>query len=791
MAYADSSSEISFVTFFSRRTSRGWYMQVKCASQWPNDETRRKCENSTRSARLDDLLVSLPVSTQNLTYSNIYCAQCNFKNIVALEASGGLTYWTPKLYCDVGSHNVTQKLAESNYSAYTFLSSCSIAYFMAPQLNATGIYDPVRLCRRSVSTCLSHVELNAKLAFNITGSNYKCLKEKCHSYTDYIRGSNSHPFGGMYFRNRYCAYCNGLELNNLDRNFEFFGRAQDCFGCTAFFLALDFSPSGGVSASFGETIVTVSRSCSLGYVYDPSQLECVLLSCPQGFELVGSECRAPRTISIQILFHSNATDLQSVFTSDLSLQFQNLIRRFFTFENVSVEITGYQVLNASSLLVNSTLKSIVLSDKEWAKINSTVSNVNILFTYHGILFSSKEIAVESISNGDQLHCAVIQLNASQYNESSDGSIIDLTTDRTLNSSQYISLSNGSIQVCNTFETTFNKTTSVLVWDYDNVSILLSTIVSAITAVICYAIAFTYLFFKDLRNYPGLCMASYTFALGSSSALIIFGAGLVDDRSLCTSMGFLLHFFTVSHFTWSSVIAANVVRTFVTSRLRNPGIERRSRLRRYAFASLYAWSAPAIICTICVILDYESDLSISYSSDVICWLQPSMAVFFAMGIPAGVILVFNLGCFIRITVVLHRDMKSVAAARKEKSSEKVKKQARVYFGFFALLGLSFIFSQVAAFAQQDWLWYLFMAASLFQTIVLLSVFVLNDKVRRLYKEFFNCRSKGAASTSRPPLKFDSQDSVATTPASGTKMTIIVRDLDLPAPPKDNETESSQL
>ena len=777
---------------YNRKTSRGWHMRTTCSSQWPDDETttRHRCENFTRSARLADLLVSLPVTTRNFTYSNIYCAQCNFEDV----AASGLTYWTPVLFCDLGSGNSTQKLAESNNSADTFLSNCSIAYIKAPQLNATGIYDPVRPCRRSVSTCLGHVELNAKLGYNISESNYTCLKEKCHSYTDYIMGDDPLSFshslangeGALYFRNRYCAYCNGLELNDLSCNSEFKAFLPFCFGCTSFFSVLDFSPSGGVSASLKEsqTIVTLSRSCPLGYVYDPSQLKCVLLSCPDGFELVGSECRAPRTISIRLLLHSNATDLQSVFAGVLPLQFQNLIRGFFIFENVGVGFTDYLISN-TSLLVNSTLKSTELSDEEWAIINSTVSNVSISFTYHGILFSSGEIVVKSISIGNQLHCALIQLNASQYNASSDGSIIDLTSDRTLNSSEYISLSNGSIQVCNTFERTFNETTSVLVWDYDIVSILLSTIVSAITAVICYAIAFTYLFFKDLRNYPGLSMASYTFALGSSSVLIIFGAGLVDNRSLCTSMGFLLHFFTVSHFTWSSVIAANVVRTFVTSSIRNPDMERRSRLRRYALASLYAWSTPAIICIICVILDYESDLSISYSSDVICWLQPSMAVFIAMGIPASVILVFNLGCFIRVTVVLRRDFKSAAAVRKEKSSEKIKKQSRVYLSLFALLGLSFIFSQVAAFVQQDWLWYLYMAASLFQAIVLLLVFVLNEKVRRLYKKFFKCGDKGLMASSKSMSGLDS---------SGTRMTKVVRMTDIshesspPAPPKD---ESSQL
>ena len=79
----------------------------------------------------------------------------------------------------------------------------------------------------------------------------------------------------------------------------------------------------------------------------------------------------------------------------------------------------------------------------------------------------------------------------------------------------------------------------------------------------------------------------------------------------------------------------------------------------------------------------------------------------------------------------------------------------------------------------------MAASLFQAIVLLLVFVLNDKVRRLYKKFFKCGDKGLMASSKSTSGLDS---------SGTRMTKVVRMTDIshesspPAPPKD---ESSQL
>eukprot|EP00118_Oscarella_pearsei_P022572 m.263228 g.263228 ORF g.263228 m.263228 type:complete len:764 (+) comp40455_c0_seq11:720-3011(+) len=725
-------------------------MRTACAPDWPNDEkslaTRLKCENSTRSALLKDLLVTLPVAAKMFTYPNVYCALCNH------ESSTDLTNWTPPLYCDLGG-NETEKLRQD--TAQTLFDGCSIAYFSPPTIpaNATEIYNPIRPCRQAVSICLSYEDLNSKLGYNISISNYSCLKEQCQSFTDYINGGENrlHPLanreGDVYYRNRFCAFCNGIALNKLSCFSElrlFSGRCT--FGCTSFFTVLNFLPNGGVDLFVNEEMVTIADSCPEGYVYDPSSLNCVFLVCPDGKELVGEKCVSQRSLDIQfVLFSNSATLNESVYNniSDLQDLTMRSLAKDGRFLNTTLAFTSFGIVN-NSVHVKVKLTSAILTDAQWRLLNQTFLNVSLSFTFAQVQFSSSEFIISP--GGNQLSCAYVQLNATQYNNTANGSVIDLTTGETLDSTEYVSLPNNSILRCNVFEREFNKTVTIKIWNYDDVAIILSSVISLFTSLVCFILVITYLLFKDLRNLPGLCIMSYSLSLGSSFIFIVFGAGQTDNEAVCTAMGFLLHFFTLSHFTWSSVLAFNLLNTFVTVRMRKPETASKAIRQKFAIFSLYAWGFPLIVCSICVALDYLTDVNVTYSSETICWLQFNFAVLYAIGIPAGLILIFNTCCFVGILVVLNRNLSSghkVSKLADEKARlSKIQKKARVFLGMFSLLGLTFSVAYIAALVGELWLWYIFMAANLFQAIVMLFVFILKKKVRGMYVRLFTGKGLGA-------------------------------------------------
>eukprot|EP00118_Oscarella_pearsei_P010767 m.68102 g.68102 ORF g.68102 m.68102 type:complete len:259 (+) comp35490_c0_seq1:1947-2723(+) len=255
----------------------------------------------------------------------------------------------------------------------------------------------------------------------------------------------------------------------------------------------------------------------------------------------------------------------------------------------------------------------------------------------------------------------------------------------LNSSQYMESANGSILRCNTFGSDFNTTDIVKIWNYNSIAITLSTVSSVFSIVACFMLLSTYFLFGKLRNFPGLCMMSYAFALGVYYTLIIFGAGQVGNESVCTAMGFLLHYFALSHFTWSTVLALNLVDSFIAKRLQNPSSGLGKSLgMKFLLVSLFAWGVPLVICSICLALIYLTDLDIYYASEKICWLQDKYAVLYAIGIPVAIIMLVNLGSFIGLAVVLTSDMKATQFMSKKSNLSKIKKKIRVFLGLFACL-----------------------------------------------------------------------------------------------------------
>ena len=89
----------------------------------------------------------------------------------------------------------------------------------------------------------------------------------------------------------------------------------------------------------------------------------------------------------------------------------------------------------------------------------------------------------------------------------------------------------------------------------------------------------------------------------------------------------------------------------------------------------------------------------------------------------------------LSFVVRKQLKQAACltelVAKSSALAKIQKQIRIFLGTFALLGLTFILAYVAVLTDEEWLWYCFTVANLFQAVTLLVVFALNRKVRKLF------------------------------------------------------------
>ena len=584
---------------------------------------------------------------------------------------------------------------------------------------------------------------------------YNQTAEQCSSYSDFVyitEGAyeGAYNYKVWFFKNAHCALCNNIDTASL-RCVQERDVIMDCCSTTISFVALlDFSESGQILFEYEESKQVLTESCAEGQVYNPERMQCIDLIYPTNFELAGDVCKpsTPERISVYfaiILFANTTTERMNEITSDNNTE---------SFKNELLTALQPHVVNGTVQQLNISLRnrtiyihlviSMVNNNYTLARTRATLNSISLQFHYNGILFQSSNITVEIPVN--ELNCtAYIPLNESEYQMLDNNSLLVTATNMILHESDYI-VSNGTVLRCNEFDQTFNRTVTVAkTWSYDKVFVIPG---SGILLLACISLLITYVLFKELRTLPGKCIMSYAAAVAMSQIFFMFGSGLTKNSTVCTAMGFCLHFFILSQFTWSSVLATDLCRTFVLMQ-RVLSSQRDSQSRTFLIYNSYAWGVPFVTCLIAVILDQHSNVNIDYASDRICWLQPGMALLAAFGVPVAVILVYNLLAFMTLCVSIYRASKTGAVAcsemtEKHKTLSRIQHELKIFLGAFSLLGLNWIPAFLRVIEELEWLWYVFMVATILQGILLFVVFVLNQKVRRLYANV--CKKKSKQQTS---------------------------------------------
>ncbi|XP_062508395.1 latrophilin receptor-like protein A [Corticium candelabrum] len=183
---------------------------------------------------------------------------------------------------------------------------------------------------------------------------------------------------------------------------------------------------------------------------------------------------------------------------------------------------------------------------------------------------------------------------------------------------------------------------------------------------------------------------YVFSLGFTF-LIVFGEfEAVDIMWLCTLLGFLLHNFALSHSTGSSVIAINLLRSFVivsTTSPRPVTISRIKTIKQIVLYNIIGWGIPPLIFVTCLVLDKGTNINIDYATEKLCYLQEKVAVLVGFIIPVCIIVLFNLVTFIVLVVSIHRTIKATKMSTSNSCDSNTKRKLRNYAGIFSLLGLT--------------------------------------------------------------------------------------------------------
>ncbi|XP_065584848.1 G-protein coupled receptor Mth-like [Artemia franciscana] len=343
--------------------------------------------------------------------------------------------------------------------------------------------------------------------------------------------------------------------------------------------------------------------------------------------------------------------------------------------------------------------------KSIARAPDKQSNISILS------FQNNTMILKSEKKPVSTTCPKLKLEKEEYLEFLNRTIFVKTYNRFYEVGQY-EIENASILIC-----------AKSLPDNDESEFLKGfTIFCLLLSEVCLLIHIAFSFkTSDFRNLSGWCLLSLSFSLLIAFGMFILLPIIPKDTVQCSSIAALMHYFFLSAFFWSSVIAFDLLKTLrlATTRLRSP----HKKSHRFIYYSLWSWSSPAIIVCIAMLIDNIGDCSVmlcpEYGTDI-CWIKNKTALVVYFAIPLAIILTANFVLFFWSLYVIRSN-----SIRRPQS----RKEAYLFFRLAVLMGLSWTSGLVAGLADIPFMWYFFVALCASQGVFILLAFTFNAKTAK--------------------------------------------------------------
>ena len=173
----------------------------------------------------------------------------------------------------------------------------------------------------------------------------------------------------------------------------------------------------------------------------------------------------------------------------------------------------------------------------------------------------------------------------------------------------------------------------------------------IISLICLLIhLLVYSFVPKLRNLPGKCLMSLSFALflTASSYIVSFNVQVSPDNLFCLSSALIRLYSLLAAFFWMSVMAFDVYKTFKCSNIRSSRCCNHYKKYNFLKYSIYAWTLPAGIVIITVVI--QKNLPLNHPLNPAyglhhCGISHLEALLEYFLLPVGIILFGNVVLFI--------------------------------------------------------------------------------------------------------------------------------------------------
>ena len=253
----------------------------------------------------------------------------------------------------------------------------------------------------------------------------------------------------------------------------------------------------------------------------------------------------------------------------------------------------------------------------------------------------------------------------------------------------------------------------------------------VISLICLLIHLTvYSFVPKLRNLPGKCLMSLSFALflTASSYIVSFNVQISPDNLFCLFSALIRLYSLLAAFFWMSVMAFDVYKTFKCS-IRSSRCCNHYRKYNFFKYSIYAWTIPAGIVMMTAII--QKNLPLNHPLNPAyglhhCGISHLEALLIYFLLPVGIILFGNVVLFILTVRQLIATTDEIKLANRSSAKDKL-----IWFiKLVIVLGLTWIFCLTANFVDIPYVKYPFIVLEGLHGALIFITFTLKRNVYNL-------------------------------------------------------------
>ncbi|XP_071509216.1 uncharacterized protein [Diadema antillarum] len=304
--------------------------------------------------------------------------------------------------------------------------------------------------------------------------------------------------------------------------------------------------------------------------------------------------------------------------------------------------------------------------------------------------------------------------------------------------------------------TINVTTIWSFFQYSPVHVYLSFGGTLLSVTALTFTLITYFTFASLRKLVSSKLIMILCAcLLIAQALLMLGGFATAHPLTCSIVAAVSHFFWLSVFSISTSLAFDLARTFGAHSSISISGKSSAILRKYL---LVAFGLPLLIVGVGVAVSFgvNSDL-IRYGDELSCWIGDGYANLVAFGGPVAVALTLNAIFFAKTVRGIHLSTRERRELREgAKTETNNAENLRIYTKISTIMGFTWLIGYVAAFCQQDALWYVFIILNSLQGVYIFFAFCANKRVFDLW-----CTQRKQSFSSRKSIPSKSSSTVMQT------------------------------